>query len=106
MGRRGPAPTPTKVKMVRGETRPGRLTLHEPLPSPDVPEIPADMDAEAKIVVHSLTVGYVWHAGVNAGEVAGGLTRIGFEIAASRHVQAGQARRDMLSAQVAVRSDG
>src|SRR5450759_5153800 len=82
MGRRGPAPTPTKVKMLRGETRPSRLTLHEPLPSPDVPEIPADMDAEAKIVVPSLTVGYVWHAGVQSGEVAEGLTRIGFEIVA------------------------
>jgi hypothetical protein len=82
MGRRGPAPTPTKVKMVRGETRSSRLNLHEPLLSPDVPEIPGDMDAEAKIVVPSLTVGYVWHAGVHAGEVAEGLTRIGFEIVA------------------------
>lgn len=50
MGRRGPAPAPTKVKMLRGETRPSRLNLHEPMPSPDVPKMPADMDAEAKVV--------------------------------------------------------
>jgi len=50
MGRRGPAPAPTRVKMLRGETRPSRLNLHEPMPSPDVPKMPADMDAEAKVV--------------------------------------------------------
>jgi DNA modification methylase len=31
-------------------------------------------------LVPSLTVGYVWHAGVHAAEVAAGLERIGFEI--------------------------
>jgi P27 family predicted phage terminase small subunit len=41
---------PTKVKLLRGETRPSRLNLHEPMPSPDVPKMPADMDAEAKVV--------------------------------------------------------
>ncbi|MEX1173512.1 MAG: phage terminase small subunit P27 family [Chloroflexota bacterium] len=50
MGRRGPAPTPTKVKMLRGETRPSRLNHREPMPSPDVPKMPADMDPEAKVV--------------------------------------------------------
>lgn len=50
MGRRGPAPTPTKVKQRRGETRPSRLNLREPMPSPDVPRMPADMDAAAKVV--------------------------------------------------------
>ena len=50
MGRRGPAPTPTKVKLLRGETRPSRLNLREPLPSRDVPKMPADMDPEAKVV--------------------------------------------------------
>lgn len=50
MGRRGPAPTPTKVKQLRGETRPSRLNLREPMPSPDVPKIPADMDDAAKAV--------------------------------------------------------
>ena len=34
----GPAPTPTKVKRLRGETRPSRLNLREPLPSAGRPE--------------------------------------------------------------------
>jgi len=50
MGRRGPTPTPTKVKMLRGETRPSRLNRHEPMPSSDAPKMPTDMDAEAKVV--------------------------------------------------------
>lgn len=36
--------------------------------------------SEAFALVPSLTVGYVWHAGVHAAEVAEGLTGIGFEI--------------------------
>jgi DNA modification methylase len=38
--------------------------------------------SEAFALVPSLTVGYVWHAGVHAAEVAQGLERIGFEITA------------------------
>ena len=38
--------------------------------------------SDAFALVPSLQVGYVWHAGVHAGEVAAGLERIGFEIAA------------------------
>jgi hypothetical protein len=36
--------------------------------------------SEAFALVPSLTVGYVWHAGVHAAAVAAGLTAIGFEI--------------------------
>ncbi len=36
--------------------------------------------SDAFALVPSLTVGYVWHAGVHAAEVAVGLRRIGFEI--------------------------
>jgi hypothetical protein len=36
--------------------------------------------SDAFALVPSLTVGYVWHAGVHAAEVAAGLGRIGFEI--------------------------
>ena len=36
--------------------------------------------SEAFELVPSLAIGYVWHAGVHAGEVAAGLERIGFEI--------------------------
>jgi DNA modification methylase len=38
--------------------------------------------SEAFALVPSLTVGYVWHAGVHAAAVAQGLERIGFEIVA------------------------
>ena len=38
--------------------------------------------SEAFALVPSLAVGYVWHAGVHAAEVAEGLERIGFEIVA------------------------
>ncbi len=38
--------------------------------------------SEAFALVPSLAVGYVWHAGVHAAEVAQGLVRIGFEIVA------------------------
>jgi DNA modification methylase len=38
--------------------------------------------SEAFALVPSLTVGYVWHAGVHAAEVAEGLVGIGFEIVA------------------------
>ncbi len=38
--------------------------------------------SEAFALVPSLAVGYVWHAGVHAAEVAEGLVRIGFEIVA------------------------
>jgi DNA modification methylase len=36
--------------------------------------------SEAFALVPSLTVGYVWHAGIHAAQVALGLERIGFEI--------------------------
>jgi hypothetical protein len=36
--------------------------------------------ADAFALVPSLAIGYVWHAGVHAAEVAAGLERIGFEI--------------------------
>jgi len=36
--------------------------------------------SDAFALVPSLTVGYVWHAGVHAAEVAAGLERIGFDI--------------------------
>jgi DNA modification methylase len=38
--------------------------------------------SEAFELVPSLAVGYIWHAGVHAAEVAAGLERIGFEIVA------------------------
>ncbi len=50
MGAHGPAPAPTKVKLLHGETRPSRVNYREPLPSAKLPTMPADMDDEAKRV--------------------------------------------------------
>ena len=50
MGRRGPAPLPTAVKILHGETRPSRLNLTEPQPPANAPELPADL-APAVVVV-------------------------------------------------------
>lgn len=50
MGRRGKAPTPTTVKIARGETRPSRIGGLEPEPRLAGPTMPEDMDAGAQIV--------------------------------------------------------
>lgn len=50
MGKSGPAPTPTKVKILRGETRPSRVNYREPLPPFEGPRMPADMTPAAKSV--------------------------------------------------------
>lgn len=50
MGRRGPAPTPTRIKLLKGETRPVRLNAQEPIPSRDLPKLPTDMELGAKAV--------------------------------------------------------
>jgi P27 family predicted phage terminase small subunit len=50
MGSRGPKPTPTNLKVLRGETRPSRLNLDEPQPLPTFPDAPAHLSDEAKAV--------------------------------------------------------
>lgn len=50
MGRRGPAPLPTRVKLLHGETRPSRLNLTEPRPPANAPVMPADLDPAARAV--------------------------------------------------------
>lgn len=50
MGRRGPAPLPTRVKLLRGETRPSRLNRNEPVPPANVPRMPDDLDPAAQAV--------------------------------------------------------
>ena len=47
MGRR---PTPTALKILRGETRPSRINRDEPLPVGELVPIPSDISAEAQIV--------------------------------------------------------
>jgi P27 family predicted phage terminase small subunit len=43
MGRRGPAPAPTALKLLRGERRPSRINAREPKPLPGLPGRPADL---------------------------------------------------------------
>ena len=50
MGRRGPAPTPTGVKLRQGETRPSRINRLEPLPRRAAPQMPRGMEPEAQKV--------------------------------------------------------
>src|SRR5450759_1318556 len=50
MGRRGPAPMPSTLQRLRGETRPSRLNDREPLPRRSVPRPPADLDPAAKLI--------------------------------------------------------
>ena len=50
MGRRGPAPLPTRVKLLHGETRPSRLNLDEPDPPANAPVMPADLSPAAQAV--------------------------------------------------------
>lgn len=50
MGRRGPAPMPTKLKLLHGERRPSRLNRTEPQPAPLMPEAPEDIDARARAI--------------------------------------------------------
>ena len=44
----GPKPMPTKLRVLRGETRPSRLNRHEPAPRPKRPTAPKDLSPEAK----------------------------------------------------------
>jgi len=50
MGKRGPAPLPTKLKLLHGERRPSRLNQTEPQPRPSRPRLPADLGPAAKVV--------------------------------------------------------
>ncbi len=50
MGRRGPPPTPTKLKLLRGETRPSRINRDAPQPADNAPLPPADLDPAAGVV--------------------------------------------------------
>src|SRR5437660_1164931 len=50
MGRRGPAPTPTRLRVLRGETRPSQVNRAEPEPLAGQPVAPADLDPDAREV--------------------------------------------------------
>ncbi len=50
MGSRGPRPIPTKLKLLRGETRPSRLNRVEPKPRAGQPRLPLDLGPVARTV--------------------------------------------------------
>lgn len=63
MGRRGPPPAPTAVKLRRGERRPSRVNYDEPKPAGGLPERPADL-APGAIAAWDLLVGELGPTGV------------------------------------------
>ena len=48
MGKRGPAPKPTALKLLQGTHRPDRAVSNEPVPEPSVPSCPTWLHREAK----------------------------------------------------------
>jgi P27 family predicted phage terminase small subunit len=50
VGRRGPAPQPSRLKVLHGETRPSRLPQGEPVPRDAAPVPPAWLSADARAV--------------------------------------------------------
>lgn len=65
MGRSGPAPAPTALKVVRG-TRKDRINTDEPKVDPSPPEMPEGMDAASQ---------KVWNRVLKATQPAGMITR-------------------------------
>ena len=63
MGKRGPAPSPAKLKVLRGETRPSRVNYAEPEPRPGLPEKPLDL-IEGAGAVWDRVVRELGHTGV------------------------------------------
>jgi len=63
VGRRGPPPTPTALKLLRGETRPSRINRHEPQPVGELGPMPPDISPEAQAVWRHV-VGTLGHTGV------------------------------------------
>ena len=50
MGARGKAPTPTKLRLLHGETRPSRINYNEPQPASMEPECPDYFTPDAREV--------------------------------------------------------
>jgi len=54
MGKRGPAPTPTNLKLLHGETRPSRVNLNEPVPSYRPVQPPDDLPPASREIWEKL----------------------------------------------------
>lgn len=63
MGQRGPASMPTRLKIIRGETRPSRVNYDEPMPTALHLQVPEDLSADAREVWVAV-VQAVHHTGV------------------------------------------
>jgi P27 family predicted phage terminase small subunit len=50
MGKRGPAPTPTRLRLLNGESRPSRINRKEPIPRDLPPEPPDWISDEVRAV--------------------------------------------------------
>lgn len=50
MGDRGPAPKPTNLKLLHGETRPSRINASEPRPRPALPDAPSWLSDDVRAV--------------------------------------------------------
>ena len=50
MGQRGPAPTPSRLKLLKGETRPSRVNYEEPLPRRADFSPPQDLSPQARAI--------------------------------------------------------
>jgi len=50
MGKRGPTPTPTNLRLLRGESRPSRINQNEPVPANRQPLPPTDVTPEIQAV--------------------------------------------------------
>ena len=57
MGRRGPPPTPTRLKLLAGNPGKRRLNTREPQPRQTTPRCPPWLDKEAKLVWKRITPG-------------------------------------------------
>jgi P27 family predicted phage terminase small subunit len=62
LGRRGPPPMPTELKLLHGERRPSRLNRNAPK-AKNVPVMPEGMSAPAQAIWNRLTADYA-HTGV------------------------------------------
>lgn len=63
MGQRGPTSMPTRLKIIRGETRPSRVNYDEPMPTALHLQVPEDLSADAREVWVAV-VQAVHHTGV------------------------------------------
>jgi P27 family predicted phage terminase small subunit len=87
MGRRGPRPAPTPLKLLRGETRPSRVNYRAPKPAGGLPARPADLAPEAG-ATWDLVIGELGPTGVLTA-VDGLVLRILAEAAARYQASAG-----------------